>query len=412
MQAPSFKTVLPYALVVFFGYVGFAMPLPMLPEMFLDAHVGILPTSFSSQLKTLLLGIVMSAYPLGQLIGAPILGKASDLFGRKRVILVSLLGSTLGYLFTAFSTNRSSILGLFLGLFFCGLCEGNVAIAQSVIADLSPPEHKDHKVSQFGWINIFICFAFIIGPILGGQLSGLFSFATPFWIAALMTVIGVAIILLFSKETKKLEDRPLKESYLASFRKSLQQKSLCRAYLVNFFLALGYFSYFRFLPVYIESTFNLGTTMLGYIIAYGSVIFALFSFFFLKPLSKRFSTPRLLTFFAASLALTFLVVLGPNSPWGLLWTIPLVDLCIAVVMTHGTLLVSDASDERFQGQAFGLLTSVQVLAEIFTGLGGGCFAAYHPSLPMIIGACMLLVSSLILLASKKKEKHPHSFLKK
>ena len=117
----DFKKVLPYALVVFLGYVGFSMPLPLLPEMFLNPEIGILQGIDSKQLKTFLLGLVMSSYPAGQLIGAPILGRFSDRWGRKKVILLSLMGCLLGYLITAVAVEIQKIFGIFLGLFFDGL---------------------------------------------------------------------------------------------------------------------------------------------------------------------------------------------------------------------------------------------------------------------------------------------------
>ncbi len=412
MSSPSFKKVLPYALVVFFGYVGFSMPLPMLPEMFLDADVGILPSFYSKQLKTILLGIVMASYPFGQLIGAPILGKCSDKWGRKKIILLSLMGSMFGYIFTAIATSYSSLVFIFLGLFICGLCEGNVAIAQSVVADLSVEGKGDHKISHFGWINLFACFAFIIGPIMGGQLSDYsvvpwFSFATPFWVAAGMTLIGIFIVLKFSEETKKTS-KEVSTGYWKSLKQGLKQKNLRKLYLVNFFLALGYFSYFRFFPVYIENKFSFDSAMLGYIIAYGSITFAIFSLLLLKPISRWMSAKKAVGLFSFLLALSFFLILAPSSPWTLLATIPPLDLCLAVVMTYSAVLVSNEAPDGFQGQSFGMLTSVQVSAEVLTGLYGGYLAGIHTALPILIGSAMLIVGSIILLASRKTAVHHSS----
>lgn len=405
----SFTKVLPYALVVFFGYVGFSLPLPMLPEMFLDKDVGILPSYYSREWKTILLGFVMSAYPFGQLIGAPILGKCSDLWGRKKVILLSLIGSMIGYILAAIATNYSNIWMIFCGLLFCGLCEGNVAIAQSVVADLVPPEEGNKKISHFGWINLFTCFAFIIGPIIGGQLSdsslvSWFTFSTPFWAASVMTLVGIFIVLRFSTETrkKKIEE---KRGYFASFKQGISYKPLRRIYLINFFLALGYFSYFRFFPVYTENAFSFNSSLLGYTIAYGSVTFAIFSALLLKRVANWMKPHNAVGLFSLGLALSFLLVLAPSSPWGLLWTIPCVGLCLSVVMTYASILVSNASSVEFQGQAFGCLTSVQVSAEVLTSLLGGWFASYSTSLPMMIGSFMLIVASSILLVSKRIRMH-------
>ncbi len=410
MSSPSFKKVLPYALVVFFGYMGFSMPLPILPEMFLDSQNGILSSLYSREMKTILLGIVMAAYPFGQLIGAPILGKCSDKWGRKKIILLSLLGSMFGYIFTAIATTYVSVLFIFLGLFICGLCEGNVAIAQSVVADLSSEEgENDHKVSHFGWINLFVCFAFILGPIVGGQLSDSsfvpwFTFATPFWIAAGMTLIGTVIVLCFSEETKKHKESGPVYSYWESFKIGMKEDKLRKLYVVNFFLALGYFSYFRFFPVYIEGKFSFDSGMLGYVIGYGSITFAIFSLLLLKPISKWMLPEKSVGIFSFLLALSFFLILGFDYPLSLLFTTPPVNLCLAVVMTYSAVMVSDASSPGFQGQAFGMLTAVQVAAEVLTGLLGGVLAGYHTMLPMFVGSGMLVVGSFILLFSPKKEK--------
>lgn len=406
----SFKNVLPYALVVFFGYVGFSLPLPILPEMFLDAEVGIFSSSYSEKWRTILLGIVMASYPCGQLIGSPILGKCSDKWGRKKIILLSLLGSMIGYIFTALAIDRASMFCIFSGLFICGLCEGNVAIAQSVVADIASPEDEAKKVSYFGWINLFTCFAFIIGPIIGGQLSNSshvswFTFSTPFWMAAFMTLIGIGIVLKFSKETRKIiKEEPL--GYWASFRKGMSHKPLRRIYLINFFLAFGYFSYFRFFPVYVERTFSFNAAMLGYTIAYGSITFALFSALLLKKVAKWMKPHNAVAIFSLGLAFSFCLVLMPSTLIGLFSVIPFVGLCLSVVMTYAAILVSNASSVEFQGQAFGCLTSVQVAAEVITSLMGGVLATYFISFPMIIGSAMLVIAAFILLASKRIRMHP------
>src|SRR5471030_1153982 len=205
MFPSKIRPLLPYAIVVFLGYVGFSLPLPVLPEIFLDAQRSILPPSTSIQLKTILLGIVLAAYPSGQLLGSPLLGIFSDKWGRKRVIMYSLASTAIGYAITAVAMSAHSVVVIFGGLFLCGFSEGNVTIAQAVIGDSAG---KDEKVAHFGWINFFACSAFIVGPLLGGWLADpannrFFTFATPFWLGSVMSIAAVFIIWKFSTETKK-----------------------------------------------------------------------------------------------------------------------------------------------------------------------------------------------------------------
>jgi len=416
MDFLGFKKVLPYAIVVFFGYVGFSMPLPLLPEMFLSSSkqsflfTSSIETFFS---PTIWLGIMMAAYPMGQLLGSPVLGKCSDLLGRKKVILLSLVGAMIGYVISAIAASSFHLLGLFGGLFISGLCEGNVSIAQSVVADLAAPGEKGKKASYFGWINLFVCFAFIIGPLIGGSLSQSFSFSTPFWLAACMTLLGLFVIMKFSEETKRnVEFGVGKESsgtntlsfgYWKSFKEGLKQPSLCKMYGINFFLALGYFSFFRFFPVYLQEAFSFHSGLLGYAIAYGSVVFALCSFLFLKRIGRVMRASTAVGVFSLGLALSFLLVLWVQAPFGFLITTLPVNFCLAIVMTYATVLVSDASSLSFQGQALGVLTSVQVLAEVLTGIGGGFLASKLSSLPILIGSGMLLIPALFLLASHRKK---------
>jgi MFS family permease len=410
MHISGFKKVLPYAVVVFFGFVGFSMPLPIFPEMFLGADAGVLPVSYTQEWKTFLLGLIMSAYPAGQLIGSPILGKCSDRWGRKKVIILSLIGCLFGYVGTAWAVQSSSITSMFLGLFFCGLCEGNVAIAQSVVADLAAGD-VEKKTVYFGWINLFICLAFIVGPILGGvlsdsSLSSSFSFATPFWVGAILTTVAILTIFYFSEETRKDQLLQEKMGYWKGFVKGFHQKTLGKFYLVNFFLALGYFSYFRFFPVYLKEVFSFTSSQLGYVIAYGSIAFAIAAFLFLKPVAKKMSPEKAVAVFAIGLALCMILIFIPNASWSFFVTTLPVNACLAVVMTYSSVLISEAAPVSFQGQALGILTSVQVCAEALTGLGGGILASYDSFLPMWIGSLMFIMAALFLFAFKGKNGNP------
>lgn len=394
------RQLLPYLIVVLFGYIGFSLPLPILPEMFLDPARSVLPASYSIAKKTILLGLLMASYPLGQLFGAPLLGALSDRWGRKKVILYSLSGSTLGYLITAFAVSIHRIEGVFFGLLVCGFCEGNIAIAQAIIADLTQEDEVHQRTFHFGWINLFVCLGFIIGPLIGGKLAdpesvSWFTFATPFWMAAIMTMLGIVIIAFGSKETKSftLATRP---PFLKSFVTVFKRPHFRKLYISNFFLALGFFSFFRFLPVYVEQMFNFKASMLAYVMVYDSLALAFALLFLIYPLSKYLTARKTTALFSTLMGLMFLVLVFPKSAFSLWFTIPPIGMFLAIAMTNGSVMISEAAEDHFQGQAMGALTSVQVSAEFLISIIGGLLATQIPALPLIVGAFMAFICSFIL----------------
>ncbi len=406
MLPPFKRKLLPYAIVVLLAYIGFSLPLPIFPAMFLDPVLSILPQSFSLYKKTMLLGLIMTSYPLGQLIGSPILGRLSDRFGRKKVILYTLCGSTLGWVITAISTSHTFLTGIFGGLLICGFFEGNIAIAQAVIADITQDDHPNDKIFHFGWISLFVCLGFIIGPFLGGILAdpslvSWFTFATPFWIAALLTVAGIGTIYFGSEETRKISHIP-KEPFVKEQLALLKQKPLRLLFYANFFISLAAFSFFRFFPVYLERVFSFTSSQLAYVMVFNSVIFALCLITFGTRLSKRL-TPSLSTIiFTPMLGLVFIIAVLPSSVYSIIITVPIIGALLALTLTNSSVIVSNAARPESQGQVMGTLTSVQVMAELITAVVGAAFAAILPSLAIVFGGVMAFIGAAILYVKRRR----------
>lgn len=395
MPSSIFKKLLPYALVVFLGYLGFALPLPVLPELFLDPERSILGAGVSIQKKTFLLGLMLAAYPSGQLIGCPLLGWLSDRFGRKKIILISLMTTAMGYVWTALATDFQSLVGMFWALFVCGFSEGNAALAQAVIGDLSP-QHK--KATHFGWINLFTCMAFIIGPLMGGFLadphhSSLFSFATPFWAGACLSLIGAWVIWRYAEETKKDNlTTALKERLSLLWNNQLVRTY----YTANFLIYFGIYTFFNCLGIYLERRFDFTTTGLAYVMSYDSFFFAIGLLTLVPLFARRWSSVKICYLCAIIFGSLLILLLVPKQPVGLIYTIPPIGMTLAVLMTHAAVMVSNGVGDGVQGQALGVLQSVQVLAAMSVGVVGGILAALEPTLPLVMGAAVAIIGGLFL----------------
>jgi predicted MFS family arabinose efflux permease len=108
---------------------------------------------------------------------------------------------------------------------------------------------------------------------------------------------------------------------------------------------------------------------------------------------------RTLRLFSLLLSIAIIISFLPSNPYALILTLPPVGICMAVVITNGALLISNSVSHQLQGLAIGALTSVEVLAEIFTGLIGGPLAASFYQLPLYFGAGMAGICFLILILS-------------
>src|SRR5712692_10268285 len=141
--------------IVLTDLIGFGIVIPLLP--FYGEHFGASP---------LVVTLLMSAYSLLQLFGAPLWGRLSDRHGRRPILLVSLAGSVAGYLWLGFA---DALWMLFAARALQGACAGNIAAAQAYVADMTTPENR---AKGMGMIGAAFGIGFIIGPALGGALAG------------------------------------------------------------------------------------------------------------------------------------------------------------------------------------------------------------------------------------------------
>src|SRR5437868_4588651 len=140
--------------IVALDLIGFGILIPQL---------GVYGVKFGA--SPFMVGLLLSVYSLMQLLCAPVLGRLSDRYGRRPVLLLSLAGAVLGYLLFAVA---HSLLVLFLARVVHGACGGNISTAQAYVADVTRPEERARGM---GMIGAAFGLGFILGPALGGVLS-------------------------------------------------------------------------------------------------------------------------------------------------------------------------------------------------------------------------------------------------
>ena len=170
-------------LTVFVNLVGFGIIIPLLP--FYAETFGASPV---------VIGLLFAAFSLAQLVASPVLGALSDRFGRRPVLIFSLIGTVISF---AMLAAAQSLAMLFAARVIDGLSGGNITIARAYIADVTEP---GERAKAFGFLGAAFGLGFIVGPGLAGLFAHI-SYTAPIWAAAAITGVAVAVAWLWLPET-------------------------------------------------------------------------------------------------------------------------------------------------------------------------------------------------------------------
>src|ERR1043165_8878106 len=191
----SIQAALGFILVtVFVDVIGWALIIPVMPTLI--AGMKKIPVNEASSYG----GWLLSAYAIMQFVCAPILGNLSDKYGRRPVLLFSLLGFGIDYLFLALAPTYA---WLFVGRVIAGFTGASFTTASAYIADISTNENR---AKNFGMIGAAFGLGFIIGPTIGGLLSG-WGVRAPFYAAAVLCLLNAMYGYFVLPESLKKENR-------------------------------------------------------------------------------------------------------------------------------------------------------------------------------------------------------------
>lgn len=377
------------------GWVAFALPYPIFSHIFLEPEHGLVSAEMPQARRTLLLGTAIALYPLGQILGSPLLGRWSDRHGRKRVLQLSLWGAVLGSGILASGVAFGSISVLLLGRFLSGLAEGSLSIAQSIASDVSTPATK---ARNFAAIGIAVDLGFIVGPLIGGVLADAdivpwFSVVLPFWVATGMFVLNALALPFLLREpvTRSTTVAPPR-----GLRTTLLDARLVPTFVVSFLTFWTITIFFDFFAVYFVQVFRAAPAALG---VYAALISGplIASGLCVNRVVRRWGVRRtaLASVVLMSTGLAWFVV--PDELWALV--LPIIVICIGInfAQTTTSLLISDLAPGDEQGQALGVYRSITVLAAGLSAFVGGVLSGLSPTYPFYTGIISAIAAGVVLL---------------
>jgi DHA1 family tetracycline resistance protein-like MFS transporter len=288
---------------VFIDLVGFGIVIPVLP-FYAEGTV------FNATPRTV--GFLFASYSIMQLIAAPILGRLSDKYGRRPVLLISIIGTGIGFLILGFA---NTLWMLFAGRILDGLTGGNISTAQAYIADITTPENR---AKGMGLVGAAFGLGFIFGPALGGILSH-WGIHVPFFFAAGLCFAN-AVLLYFTLPETVTKDHPARNMAssgrgLRQLLNSLKQPRLALVIIIYFLFVVAFSIMTTSFSLYTMFRFGYDAQHTGYLFAYVGVISVIVQGGLIGKLVKRFGELPLVLFGAFCFAISLFAVpfVGPQS---------------------------------------------------------------------------------------------------
>jgi MFS transporter, DHA1 family, tetracycline resistance protein len=410
-------SLFPILLVNFVGTLGFSIVLPFL--VFLVMKFGGDAITY---------GLLAATYPAFQLIGAPLLGRWSDIFGRKKVLLLSNVGTSIGwilFLFAIFLPAEKSytiniisigtfvisipLFVLFLARAIDGITGGNISIANAYLADLSSDKTRSRN---FGKMAISSNLGFILGPALAGILGGtIYGEVLPVLAALILSLVTVIVITLLLKESKpssreilvpeegtirKVFAQECREPYSGAdinkpkFLDVFKLEYVSFLLILYFLIFLGFNIYYAAFPTHAASDLKWSVTQLGIYYAVLSGVMALVQGPILRKALKKFSEEKLVVIGSLILGAGFVLFVSNNI-------VSVSGALILFAVGNGLMwpsfmsILSRHAGSKLQGTVQGVAGSFGGMASIIGLILGGFL--YNS-----IGGATFLISAGVILA--------------
>ncbi|MBK6773052.1 MAG: MFS transporter [Ignavibacteria bacterium] len=398
------STLVVIFLTIFIDLLGFGIIIPLLPSF----SVNVL------HINEFTIGLIAGIYSLMQFLFTPVWGYLSDRYGRKPILVMSLIGSVVSNLLLAFVFSgiilSASI--LILARAFAGIFAANISAAQAVISDVTSHEERTKGI---GMISAAFALGFVFGPSIGGVLSQNFGYSFPVYISAALSLIAALLCIFIFKETLskeiQLKNRLSKRKYnpfnLKIFLTALSNKSYGK-YMIIFFVAVFSFSnIFGTFQLFAERKegLNMNQAEIGYIFSFMGVMGALVQIFLLKIINKKIGEENTLIL-GSFIAIFGLGLIGFSTNLiFLLFVIVILSVGNGLNNTVSISMLSQSVGKEEQGTILGINQSLGSLARFLGPVWGGFvyqFLGYK--YPFITGGLFMLIITLYSYYIIKKKK--------
>ncbi|MBC9934179.1 TCR/Tet family MFS transporter [Chitinophaga qingshengii] len=388
-------------LVVVIDTAGFGLIFPVLPQLLRELLHADISTAARYG------GWLAFAYASMQFIFAPVLGGLSDHYGRRPVLLSSLLGFSIDCLFLAFAPN---IAWLFVGRAIAGITGASYAVASACIADISTDENRTR---HYGLINAAFGLGFIVGPAIGGAL-GQWGTHTPFIAAAALSFLNCILGYFFFPESLPVEHRRPFDWKRANPLGALRHlarfplvKSLILSMLLISFATHSMESVWAFFTI---EKFGWSNQLIGYSLAFVGLLSVLSQTWLVGVVSRRLPDKQIAVIGLLCMTAGYLLFAFAWWQWVLLPAL-MIYIAGSIQGTAMQSIVAGAMPDNEQGELQGGLGSLMglttllappVLTGSFAWATAGTSPVYFPGMPYLIAGVLTICSLVLLMRGFRK----------
>ncbi len=364
-------------LTIFVNLIGFGIIIPLLP--FYAESFGASP---------LQIGLLFASFSLSQLVAAPLLGELSDRWGRRPVLMLSLVGTAISFTMLALAPN---MLVLFVARIIDGLSGGNITTARAYVADVTTEENR---AKGYGIIGAAFGLGFIVGPGLGAAFS-VISYTAPIWVAVTLTLIALTGAWAWLPETIHRVAAG-GESWWRLLPTMLRRDGLGRLLSVDFLYWMGFSMFQTSFALFGERRFGFGVAQIGYLMSGFGVMGVLVQVVIIGRVVAAFGERRVLLGGLTSATIGIAAAAASGSAFT--FALALLPVALGMGLCNPSLssLLSRSAGEDDQGRIQGTAGALESLGRaIGPVLGNGLLQRYGEGWAYGWAAVLLALTVLV-----------------